>query len=116
MRTLTAVAAGLHRHTLILTIAVPLAVAAALLLFFHLPVAAQDNEETISGVTATSPDPGELVINWDAPARAPGDYRVTWRKSGANWRSYKAENTAEGGNGYPTGTTHTVTGLTEGAT
>ena len=62
----------------------------------------------------TSPNPGELVIAWDAPGNAPDDYRVTWKKSTGRWTSYKNANTVEGGNAFPTGTSHTVTGLEEG--
>ena len=75
-------------------------------------VHAADNE--ITGVTVTSLNPGELVITWDAPSRAPGDYRVTWKKSDGKWPSYKNANTALGGNAFPTGTSHTVSDLEEG--
>ena len=75
-------------------------------------VHAADNE--ITGVTLTSPNPGELVITWDAPSRAPDDYRVTWKKSTARWPSYRNENTVDGGNAFPTGTSHTVSDLEEG--
>ena len=95
-----------------------LVLVAALLLavpfLFHAgaTVHAADNE--ITGVTLSSPEPGELVITWDAPSDAPDDYRVTWKKSGGKWPSYKNENTAQGGNAFPTGMSHTVTGLEEG--
>ena len=69
---------------------------------------------TITGVTLTSLNPGELAITWDAPSRAPTDYRVTWKKSDGKWPSYKNENTADGGNAFPTGTSHTVSDLEEG--
>ena len=75
-------------------------------------VHAADNE--ITGVTLTSLNPGELSITWDAPSRAPDDYRVTWKKSDGKWPSYKNDNTAQGGNAFPTATSHTVTGLEEG--
>ena len=97
---------------------VRLVLVAALLLavpfLFHAgsTVHAADNE--ITGVTLTSPSPGELVITWDAPSRAPDDYRVTWKKSDGKWPSYKNDNTVEGGNAFPTVTSHTVTGLEEG--
>ena len=55
-----------------------------------------------------------MVITWDAPTDAPDDYRVTWKKSTAKWPSYRNANTALGGNAFPTGTSHTVTGLEEG--
>ena len=76
-------------------------------------VHAADNE--VSGVIVTSPNPGELLIAWDAPSRAPDDYRVTWKKSTAKWPSGRNENTAEGGNAFVQGTSHTVFGLEEGA-
>ena len=53
-------------------------------------------------------------MTWDAPTDAPDDYRVTWKKSTGRWTSYKNDNTVEGGNAFPTGTSHTVTGLEEG--
>ena len=91
-----------------------LLIAAALLLVVRLPAEAQPNDRDVSGVTLTSPNPGELVIAWDAPGNAPDDYRVTWKKSTARWPSYKNDNTVAGGNAFPTGTSHTVTGLEEG--
>ena len=94
--------------------AAALLVAAVLLLVVHLPAEAQANDRDVGGVTVTSPNPGELVIAWDAPGNAPDDYRVTWKKSTAKWRSYKHANTVDGGNAFPTGTSHTVTGLEEG--
>ena len=91
---------------------------AALLLavpfLFHAGAAVHAADNEITGVTLTSPNPGALVITWDAPSRAPGDYRVTWKKSGGKWPSYKNENTALGGNAFPTERSHTVTGLEEG--
>ena len=94
--------------------AAALLVAAALLLVVRLPAEAQANDRDVSGVTVTSPNPGELVITWDAPGNAPDDYRVTWKKSDGKWHSYKKDNTVDGGNAFPTGTSHTVTGLEEG--
>ena len=75
-------------------------------------VHAADND--VGGVTLTSANPGELVITWDAPSRAPDDYRVTWKKSDGKWPSFKNDNTVDGGNAFPTATSHTVTGLEEG--
>ena len=94
--------------------AAALLVAAVLLLVVHLPAEAQANDRDVGGVTLTSPNPGELVIAWDAPGNAPDDYRVTWKKSTAKWPSYKKGNTVDGGNAFPTGTSHTVSGLEEG--
>ena len=75
-------------------------------------VHAADND--VTGLTLTSLNPGELAITWDAPSRAPTDYRVTWKKSDGKWPSYKNENTVDGGNAFPTGTSHTVSDLEEG--
>ena len=91
-----------------------LLVAAVLLLVLRLPAEAQANDRAVGGVTLTSPNPGELVITWEAPGNAPDDYRVTWKRSTARWPSYKNDNTVDGGNAFPTGTSHTVTGLEEG--
>ena len=101
-------------QTAMRVVAAVLLIAAALLLFLRLPAEAQANDRDVSGVTLTSPNPGELVIAWDAPGNAPDDYRVTWKKSTAKWTSYKKENSVAGGNAFPTGTSHTVTGLEEG--
>ena len=86
----------------------------ASLLLLHQPTEAQANTKAISNLSLSSTSPGELVITWDAPSDAPDDYRVTWKKSDGKWPSYKNENTAQGGNGFPTGTSHTVTDLEEG--
>ena len=101
-------------QTAVITALALLLVAAALLVFLQSPAAAQSNDRAVSGVTLTSPNPGELVITWNAPGDAPDDYRVTWKKSDGKWHSYKNANTVEGGNAFPTGTSHTVTALEEG--
>ena len=102
------------RQTALRAAAGALLVTAALLLLFLLPAVAQASETAVSGVTLASPNPGELVITWDAPSRAPTDYRVMWAPSSGKFLSYKKENTDKAGNAYPTGTTHTVTGLPGG--
>ena len=84
------------------------------LLLLHQPAEAQQNNKATSNLALSSPNPGELVITWDAPTETPDDYRVTWKKSDGKWPSYKNANTVEGGNAFPTGTSHTVTGLEEG--
>ena len=101
-------------QTAIRVAAAMLLVAAALLIFLQSPSEAQGNDKATSNLAVTSPNPGELVITWDAPSDAPDDYRLTWKKSDGKWPSYKNDNTVEGGNAFPTGTSHTVTGLEEG--
>ena len=103
------------RQTAIRVATAVLLVTAALLLFLRLPAEAQVNERAVTGLTLTSPNPGELAVTWDAPSDAPDDYRVTWKKSTGKWTSYKDDNTVEGGNAFPPGTSHTVTGLEDGA-
>ena len=87
---------------------------AASLLLLHQPAEAQTNERATSNLAVSSTNPGELAITWDAPSRAPSDYRVTWKKSDGKWPSYKNDNTVERGNAFPTGTSHTVSDLEEG--
>ena len=101
-------------QTAVITALAPLLAAAALLVFLQSPAAAQGNDRATSNLAVSSPNPGELVIAWDAPGNAPDDYRVTWKKSDGKWHSYKHANTVDGGNAFPTGTSHTVTGLEEG--
>ena len=102
------------KQTAVITALALLLAAAALLLFLQSPAAAQGNDRATSNLAVSSPNPGELVITWDAPGNAPDDYRVTWKKSDGKWHSYKKDNTVDGGNAFPTGTSHTVTGLEEG--
>ena len=101
-------------QTAVITALALLLAAAALLIFLQSPAAAQGNDRATSNLALSSPNPGELVINWDAPSDAPDDYRLTWKKSDGRWHSYKNANTVDGGNAFPTGTSHTVTGLEEG--
>ena len=101
-------------QTAVITALALLLATAALLVFLQSPAAAQGNDKATGNLALSSPNPGELAITWDAPSNAPDDYRVTWKKSDGKWHSYKNANTVEGGNAFPTGTSHTVTGLEEG--
>ena len=101
-------------QTAVITALALLLAAAALLIFLQSQAEAQGNDRATSNLALSSPNPGEMAITWDAPGNAPDDYRVTWKKSGGRWPSYKNANTALGGNAFPTGTSHTVTGLEEG--
>ena len=102
------------KQTAVITALALLLVAAALLVFLQSPSAAQGNDKATGNLALSSPNPGELVITWNAPSNAPDDYRVTWKKSDGRWHSYKNDNTVEGGNAFPTGTSHTLSGLEEG--
>ena len=74
----------------------------------------QATDKAITGLTLTSPNPGELTITWDLVSPAPDDYRVMWAPSSGKFLSFKDANTDKAGNAYPTSTSHTVTGLPEG--
>ena len=89
-------------------------VAVLLIATGHAPAQAQGQAKAVSGVTLSSPSPGELHASWTAPSQVPDDYRVIWAKSDEQFLSFREENTDEAGSAYPTGTTHTVTGLPEG--
>ena len=97
---------------------VQLVLVAALLLaiplLFHAGSTVHAADKEITGFTVTSLNPGELSISWDTPSDAPDDYRVTWKKSDGKWPSHKNENTANGGNAFPTSTSHMVRDLEEG--
>ena len=102
-------------RTASLRVAAAVLLAAALvLLFISAPSWAQADDTAVSNLALSSTSPGEIAITWDAPSRAPGDYRVTWKKSSGNWPSYKNANTANGGNAFPAGSSHTVSGMEEG--
>ena len=58
-----------------------LLVAAALLIFLQSQAEAQGNDKATSNLALSSPNPGELVITWDAPSNAPDDYRLIWKPS-----------------------------------
>ena len=95
----------------------PVLVAALLLavpFLFHVGSTVHAADKEITGVTVTSANPGQQSTSWDTPSNAPDDYRVTWKKSSGKWPSYKDENTTQGGNAFPTGTSHSVTGMEEG--
>ena len=107
----------IHRgrmQTALIAALVMLLVTAAMTLLLHQPAEAQSNSKAVSNVSLSSPNPGEIAISWDAPSDAPDDYRVTWKKSTAKWPSFRNDNTVAGGNAYPTGTSHTASGLEEG--
>lgn len=95
--------------------AVALIVAATSLALVSQPAAeAQSPRGTIENLRLTSPNAGELVINWDVPSEAPTGYRVVYAPAGQNFASWRDANTAEKGNAYPTLNTHTVADLPHG--
>ena len=75
--------------------------------------AAQRTDRAVSNLRLDHNDSDHLLINWDAPSssiESPKDYRVIWAESGENYKTW----TDETGNAFPTGASHTVTGLERG--
>ena len=74
---------------------------------------AQDAEGVVPNLGLASPDPGELMITWDPVSPPPTDYRISWALKDGEFVTW----TDPSGNVFPPGevTTHTLTGLTEGA-
>ena len=68
---------------------------------------AQGAGKTISNLTLSNNDDGDLLINWNAPDLAPNDYRVMWADSDDNYKTWSDETS----NAFPTANQHTVTGL-----
>ena len=50
---------------------------------------AQAGNDSIPSLTLDSNEPGQLVINWQAPDPAPTDYRLSWTNSSLEFLSYK---------------------------
>ena len=97
------------RQTALRAAAAALLLVAALAVSLSLPAEAQEDERAVSGVSLSSTIPGELIITWTAPSLTPDDYRVIWAKSSESFRSFRDTE----GNGYPTSTSYSVTGLEE---
>ena len=85
-------------------------VAAAVLLAYPPALAQGVKDKEISGLRLDSPEPGKLVITWDAASPTPEDHRVIWAKSDEKFKKWNDFS----GNAFPTGTSHTVEGLEEG--
>ena len=78
---------------------------------------AQDGASgSITGLTLTTPNAGELLISWSDPSPVPSDYRIAWAPASEGYLSYQLDNEAGRGNAYPDGsaTSYTVRGLPEG--
>ena len=98
----------------------PLALVVGVALFIAYGLAgtahAQAESGAIPSLTLDSNEPGQLVINWQAPEQAPTDYRIRWAHTSLEFLSYKDSDEAQRGNVYPAGgvTTLTLNGLTPG--
>ena len=72
-------------------------------------VAAQEARGAITGLTATSPQPGTLLVTWDLADPEPSDYRVMWHKEGEPTPSWRDTDR----NAYTSAENYTITGLEE---
>ena len=70
----------------------------------------QSDPRGIYHLTLTSTESGVIEAGWDAPGEAPVDYRISWAKTGESFRTW----TDMTGNAFPTGASHTITGLEDG--
>ena len=77
-------------------------------------VQAQDDQGAISNLQASSPNPSQLALTWNAPSETPTDYRVRWAPSNQDYLSFSEANTSERGSAYPTDTSYTVNNLADG--
>ena len=73
------------------------------------PAHAQAGNDSIPSLTLDSNEPGQLVINWQTPEKAPTDYRIRWANSNLGFPSYSAANEPERGNEYPLVDVNTLT-------
>ncbi|MYH03561.1 MAG: BspA family leucine-rich repeat surface protein, partial [Cenarchaeum sp. SB0675_bin_21] len=64
----------------------------------------------ITGLTLASTAPGTAEVSWDAPARTPDGYRVSWAKVGESYLAWRNSD----GNAFPTSPGYTIMGLEEG--
>ena len=64
----------------------------------------------ITGVALASAAPGAIEVSWDAPAKAPDDYRVKWAKTGEDFLPWRNAD----GNAFPTAPGYDIAGLDEG--
>ena len=75
-------------------------------------ILAQINPKSVTGVSLISPTSGSITASWTAPSAKPKDYRVSWRKDGQEFLTWKSPNVAGlKGNEYPTGSSVTISGL-----
>ena len=73
-------------------------------------VSAQQSDRTVTGLTLSSGEPGELAVRWNVATPEPVDYRVSWAKSEDEYLKW----TDESGNAYPTTNSLTLNDLDEG--
>ena len=76
----------------------------------HLAQVSQSDPRGVYRLTLSSTESGVIEAIWDAPGNTPADYRISWAKTGESFRTW----TDLTGNAFPTGTSHTISGLEEG--
>ena len=72
-------------------------------------VDAQSDDLVITAITATSTQPGEIVVDLEGAPDA-DEYRIAWAKQDEDYKTY----TDESANAFPTKEPYTITGLEEG--
>ena len=77
--------------------------------FTFTTVSANESERTVTGLTLTSDEPGELAVAWNAASPEPVDYRVRWARSEEEYLTW----TDDDGNAFPTTNSLTLTDLDE---
>ena len=70
----------------------------------------QSDPRGVYRLTLSSTESGVIEAIWDAPDNTPADYRISWAKTGESFRTW----TDLTGNAFPTGTSHTISGLEDG--
>ena len=74
-------------------------------------LAQSDRQPAPTGLTASAGQAsGEVQVSWDTYPSSTKDFRLSWAKSGENFRKWNNLDF----NAYPTGTSHLVTGLEDG--
>ena len=71
----------------------------------------QSDPRGVYRLTLSSTESGVIEAVWNAPGETPTDYRISWAKTGESFRTW----TDLTGNAFPTGTSHTISDLEDGA-
>ncbi len=71
----------------------------------------QSDPRGVYRLTLSSTESGVIEAVWNAPGETPADYRISWAKTGESFRTW----TDLTGNAFPTGTSHTISDLEDGA-
>ena len=69
-----------------------------------------DRPAAVTGLQASTGADGEIDVSWDAHPQTVKDYRVTWAKTGEDFRKWYVS----GYSAFPTDTEHSITGLDDG--